>query len=263
MGIVNITDNSYFADSRCLGADGSADISAVRARISAMQEDGANIIDIGACSTRPGAAAVGADEEWRRLEPVMEMIRDEFPGLKVSVDTYWASVVERVYSVIGPFLVNDIYAGRRDPGMLPTVGRLGLPYVAMHSLEETADDSDYEGDVTASVMRYFEAFSAKAEAAGIGEWILDPGFGFGKTVEQNWQLLREMDRLSALGRPILVGVSRKSMIWKKFGLTPETSLPATQAAHIAALNRGASILRVHDVAEARQTAEIWKMTLSE
>ena len=168
-------------------------------------------------------------------------------------------MVRRTYDLYGPFIVNDIYAGRRDPLMLETAGRLGLRYVAMHSLEETLDSSDYDGDVTASVHRYFEEFAARAEKVGITDWILDPGFGFGKSVAQNWELLDRMDALRDFSRPILVGVSRKSMIFKPLGITPEDALPATQAVHFAALERGATILRVHDVLEARQVAELWGM----
>jgi len=264
MGIVNITDNSYFAESRCLGADGAADLDAVTGRIAGMLAEGADIIDIGACSTRPGAEAVGAEVEIARLRPVLEMIGEKFPDIVVSIDTYWASVAQFAAEMLPRFaeenrlIINDIYAGRRDTDMLATVGKSGLPYVAMHSLEETADASEYEGSVTAAVHAYFEDFGRKAEAAGIREWILDPGFGFGKSIEQNWTLLREMDQLADFDREILVGVSRKSMIYKKFGITPEEALPATQVAHLAALQRGATVLRVHDVAEAKRTVEIFK-----
>lgn len=265
MGIVNITDNSYYAQSRCLGADGTADIALVRERIATMLREGADIIDIGACSTRPGAPAVGADVELSRLAPVLEMIGEEFPLITVSVDTYWASVATLAASILpdfassGRLIINDIYAGRRDPSMLETVGRLKLPYIAMHSLEETLDSSDYGGDVVEGVRRYFEEFSAKASEAGIEEWVLDPGFGFGKSVAQNWELLDRMRELSCFGKEILVGISRKSMIYKPLGITPEDALPATQAAHLAALDRGATILRVHDVAPTKGTIDVWRM----
>jgi len=248
MGIVNITDNSYFSASRCLGEDGEADLSAVRGRVERMLREGADIIDIGACSTRPGAPAVGPEVEWARLEPVLKMLKVEFPGLVISIDTYWSSVVQKTYDLYGHFIVNDIYAGRRDPEMLTTVGRLGLPYVAMHSLEETVDYSDYDGSVTEGVRKYFEEFAVKAEAAGIKDWILDPGFGFGKTIEQNWTLFDEWPALKSFGRPILIGISRKSMIYKPLGITPEEALPATCDAHRKTIDRGVDILRVHDVA---------------
>ena len=254
LGIVNLTDDSYYAPSR------AASCEAFLERVRQMVAEGADVVDIGACSTRPGSQAVGAEEEWRRLEPALAALRGEFPDLRVSIDTYWASVVERVYDRIGPFIVNDISAGAYDAAMLPLVGRLGLPYIAMHmrGTPETMQSlTDYPKGVTAEVLRYFKAFAKKAAKAGVSNWILDPGFGFAKTVEQNWTLLEELDQLQALQMPILVGVSRKSMIYKRFGITPEASLPATQVAHYMALQRGATWLRVHDVAEARRTVEIF------
>ena len=242
MGIVNITDNSYFASSRCLGQDGSADMEKVLGRVSRMLEEGADFIDIGACSTRPGSDPVGEHEEWKRLEPV-------------------ASVVEKAADLIGPFIVNDISAGEDDPKMLPTVGRLGLKYIAMHKrgTPKTMQSLCEYGNVTEDVLQYFREFGEKAAKAGIEDWILDPGFGFAKTVEQNWQMLRELDRFLTLGHEILVGVSRKSMIYRLFDITPEESLPQTQVLHLAALQKGASILRVHDVAEARRTVTAWRL----
>ena len=254
LGIVNLTDDSYYAPSRARTCEAFMD------RVRQLVAEGADIIDIGACSTRPGSQPVGAEEEWRRLEPALEALRSEFPAQPVSIDTYWASVVEHAYDCIGPFLVNDISAGAYDSSMLPLAGRLGLPYIAMHlrGTPETMQTlTDYPRGVTAEVLRYFRAFAKRAAKAGVTDWILDPGFGFAKTVEQNWTLLRELDKLQALQMPILVGVSRKSMIYKRFGITPEESLPATQVAHYMALQRGATYLRVHDVAEARRTVELF------
>ena len=254
LGIVNLTDDSYWAPSRASSCE------AFLERVRRMVAEGVDAVDIGACSTRPGSKPVGAEEEWKRLEPTLKALRGEFPELPVSVDTYWASVVAEVYDCIGPFLVNDISAGAFDDAMLPLVGRLGLPYIAMHmrGTPETMQSlTDYPKGVTAEVLRYFKAFAAKAAKAGVTDWILDPGFGFAKTVEQNWTLLEELDKLQALQMPILVGISRKSMIYQRFGITPEESLPATQVAHYLALQRGATWLRVHDVAEARRTVAIF------
>lgn len=261
MGIVNITDNSYFAASRCLGTDGRPDMQAVTCRVGKMLEEGADIIDIGACSTRPGAEAVGEDEEWRRLAPVLRAVRKAYPEACISIDTYWSSVVRKAHEEIGDFIVNDISAGEDDPEMLHTVGRLGLQYVAMHKRGTPSTMQsmcDYD-DVTKEVSEYFRNFGEKASKAGIRDWILDPGFGFAKTPEQNWQMLRELDRFAGHGHKILVGVSRKSMIYKTFGITPEESLPQTQVLHFAALERGADILRVHDVAEAARTVRAWRL----
>lgn len=264
MGIVNITDDSYFAESRCL--DGQSVDKAVE-RTGRLLEEGADIIDIGACSTRRGALQIGPDEEWRRLEPVLRALSGEFPSARISIDTYWSSVVERAYGLIGSFTVNDISAGEDDPKMLPLVGQLGLPYIAMHkkgtpgTMQSLCSypPSHREGlsDVSCAVSDYFDAFALRAKEYGITDWVMDPGFGFAKDLEQNWTLMREMDKILKPGHKTLVGVSRKSMIYRMFGITPEESLPATQALHMAALDKGADILRVHDVAEAVRTVRIW------
>ena len=178
----------------------------------------------------------------------------------ISIDTYRNEIVRRAYELIGPFMVNDISAGSLDADMLQTVGRLGLPYVAMHmrGTPETMQGlTNYPQGVVRAVKDYFEAFAARAQEAGIGDWLLDPGFGFAKTTEQNYTLLRGLEDLLAIGRPILVGVSRKSMIYKPLGITPEQALPVTQALQFAALEKGATWLRVHDVAEAVNTARLY------
>lgn len=269
MGIINLTDNSYFSESRCLGEDGRDDIGKIVARAVRMAEEGATILDIGACSTRPGSEAVGEDEEWLRLEPALKAIRRELPDMRISVDTYWPSVVRKTHDLIGDFIVNDVTAGEGMEGdssyrkgeMLPLVGRLGLAYIAMHMRGNPLTMqslTDYR-DVTADVLDYFNDFSKKAEANGIDGWILDPGFGFAKTAEQNYRLLSELGKLCSPGRKILVGVSRKSMVYRKFGITPEEALPATQVLHYKALCCGADILRVHDVAEAVRTVEMYRL----
>lgn len=299
MGIINLTDNSYFAESRCLDAEGNDDLAKVLGRAGKMIEEGAGILDIGACSTRPGSNPVGEEEEWRRLAPALKAIRREFPDIRISIDTYWPSVVEKVYDAIGDFIVNDVTAGcgmagmtgghgmaeeggdsgadaRKGPGecngescgdtaaepgeMLRTAGRLGLTFVAMHMRgnPKTMQSLTEYNDVTGDIVQYFKGFSAKAEAAGIKDWILDPGFGFAKDIGQNYELLRRLGDFSGFGRKILVGVSRKSMIYRKFGITPEESLPATQVLHFKALCNGADILRVHDVAEAARTVALYR-----
>ena len=269
MGIINITDNSYFSESRCLGEDGRDDIGKIVARAVRMAEEGASILDIGACSTRHGSTAVGEEEEWRRLEPALKALREELPEIRISIDTYWPSVVRKTYDLVGDFIVNDVTAGEGMEGeagchsgeMLPLVGRLGLTYVAMHMRGNplTMQSLTSYNDVTAEVLDYFNDFARKAAEAGVNDWILDPGFGFAKTVEQNYKLLADLGRFIATGRRILVGVSRKSMIYRKFGITPEEALPATQVLHYKALCSGADILRVHDVAEAVRTVEMYRM----
>lgn len=223
-----------------------------------MLESQADIIDIGAISTRPGAADVSEEEEWRRLEPVLKEYRGSKP---VSVDTTRASIVERCCDALGrAIIVNDISAGEDDPQMLATVGRLGLDYIAMHKRGNPATMQslcEYD-DVVEDVLQYFRDFAMKAQDAGIGQWILDPGFGFAKTVEQNYQLMASLERFCSLGRQVLVGISRKSFMYKPLGITPADALPATQAMHMAALERGADILRVHDVDAAAQTVKLYK-----
>ncbi|MBR5836323.1 MAG: dihydropteroate synthase [Bacteroidales bacterium] len=259
MGIVNLTDDSYFAQSRC------ADVDAALRRVEKMVMEGADIVDIGACSSRPGSVPVGADEEWRRLEPVLAALRRSFPDLRVSIDTYWASVVEKAYGLIGDFIVNDISAGEDDSEMLATVGKLGLEYVAMHKRGTSLTMQSLTGydDVVAEVIRYFREFSLKAQDAGIRRWILDPGFGFAKTVEQNYRLLASLpqirESISGTASGVLVGVSRKSMIYKPLGITHDEALSPTQAVHMAALIGGADVLRVHDVKEAKQTVLLYEM----
>ena len=260
MGIVNLTDDSFFFGSRCNGVD------AALSRIDKMLSEGADIIDLGACSTRPGSTPVGEDEEWIRLEPVLKALKTSFPYIRLSIDTYWASVVRRAFGLIGDFIVNDISAGEDDLLMLPTVGELGLTYIAMHKRGNPAIMSlmtDYE-DVALDVKAYFDDFSNKAERNGIKDWILDPGIGFSKTIDQNYELLKSLEVFktvrTAEGRSprILIGVSRKSLIYKYLNISPDESLPATQVLNFAALQNGADILRVHDVAEAARTVALYR-----
>ena len=276
MGIVNLTDDSYYAASRCLD---DKPLSTAMQRISMLLDEGADIIDIGACSTRPGSEAVGEAEEWNRIEPLLRELcaQDSFPH--ISIDTYHASVIRNAYELIASvrgeesarvyLIVNDISAGEDDPEMLPLVGRLGLSYIAMHKRGNSRTMQglcDYD-DVVSEVLDYFEGFAVKADSYGIKDWIIDPGFGFAKTIEQNYELLGALSAFSSCGlsessatkRGVLVGVSRKSMIYKKFGITPEDSLPATQVLHLKALQCGADILRVHDVAEAARTVALYRL----
>ena len=255
MGIVNLTDDSYYASSRC------ADVEVALSRIDKMVSEGATIIDLGACSTRPGAVLVDFQQEWGRLEAVLPHVRKAFPQLKLSIDTFRSEVVARTYDLIGGVVVNDISAGEDDHKMLPLVGRLGLEYIAMHKRgtpENMQSLTDYT-DVSGAVVSYFNRFAEIALQNEISNWILDPGFGFAKTIGQNYQMLSELDSFKALGHPVLVGVSRKSMVYKYFNISPEESLPATQVLHLKALQNGADILRVHDVAEAARTIALYRL----
>ena len=233
MGIINLTPDSFFPDSRCSVQDAAA-------RIARMLDDGADIIDIGAVSTRPGAGDVGTEEEWRRLSPVLPMLE----GVRFSVDTTSAEIVRRVFREAGPFIVNDISAGEDDPEMLPAVAGLGLEYVAMHKRgnPRTMDSlCSYPRGVVAELAGYFRNFADRAEALGIRNWVLDPGFGFAKTEEQNLELLERLGEFKTLGRPILVGIADKRFTHGD-----------TEKYHRIALQNGADILRVHDVAAAKK-----------
>ena len=236
MGILNLTPDSFYAPSR---------------HNLAVLESGADLIDIGACSTRPGSRPVGAKEEWRRLKGTLRLIRDQHPSLPLSIDSYWSEVVQRAYDLVGPFIVNDVTAGQGDPEMLSTVARLGLTYIPMHN-GPAKDATD--------VLEWYQEFTARAGYQGIRDWIVDPGFGFGKDVEQNFGVFHSLERLRALNRPLLVGISRKRMVWMPLGLTPDTAGEATQRLHLEALQRGADILRVHDVSETLQTIAFYRQS---
>ena len=258
MAIVNVTPDSFFAGSR---RQSEAEIVAAAER--ALLE-GAGIIDLGGYSSRPGAEDVSPEEEFRRLERGVETVRqvagEAFP---LSVDTFRAEVVRRLYDRFGAFVVNDISAGELDAEMISTVGQLGLPYIAMHmrgtpqTMTALTDYSDEDGGVVGAVMRYFGTKVAEVRAAGVKDLILDPGFGFAKTVEQNFELLGQMDKLSVFGCPVLAGLSRKSMIWRTLEITPAEALNGTSVLNWEALRRGASILRVHDVREAVETVRLF------
>ena len=260
MGIANITGDSFFAGSRMLGTDGSLAVGVFRRRVEQMLEEGADILDLGACSTRPGSDPVSEEEEWDRLEPALRIVTREYPDVGISIDTFRPGIVRRAFDLAGRFTVNDISGG--CDGMWKLLGELKLPYVAMHMRGTPATMSsltDYPEGVTSAVREFFEGIRAKADAFGVGEWILDPGFGFAKTVGQNWQLLREMSVFQEFGRPVLAGLSRKSFLYKPLGITPEEALPATRTANFIALLNGADILRVHDVKDARETVSLYRL----
>lgn len=258
MGILNVTPDSYYAPSRY---HSGFDLDTGRFRDAALQmvEDGAEIIDLGGCSTRPGSETPVPGEEWRRLEPALKVLRDEVTNVQISIDTFRAFVVERAADLIGKeFIVNDISAGEDDPQMLKLVGDLGLSYIAMHKrgTPQTMQSLCQYDDVTEDVVRYFEEFGEKAAEAGITDWWVDPGFGFAKDAAQNHQMLRELSKFQKFGRAVVVGISRKSFIYKPLGITPDDALAATQAMHALAIAGGADILRVHDVAAAVKTIKM-------
>ncbi len=257
MGIVNLTDDSFYAGSRLLGDGGFFSPDHFLDVISRMVSEGADILDLGACSTRPGSDSVSEEMEWSRLEPALKLLAAECPEVRISIDTFRPGIVSRAHDIVGPFVVNDVSGG--SEAMWKTVGKLGLEYVAMHTRGTPKDMqglADYD-DVVREVKTFFKNVTRTADKYGVRDWILDPGFGFAKTVDQNWILLRELSEFKEFGRPILAGLSRKSFLYKPLGITPSEALPATCAANLLALQRGASILRVHDIAPARQVLEVF------
>ena len=260
MGIVNLTPDSFFSGSRCLDSDGRIRESWFEEHLMKMVEDGADILDFGACSTRPGAKPAGEEEEWRRLSDSIVLARKTCPETQFSIDTFRPEIVRKAYDLIGPFIVNDV-SGGSEP-MWNTVGELGLPYVAMHTCG-TPDQPEMlqeDADVTAEVTSFFEMIEETADRHGVRNWILDPGFGFSKSVEQNWELLRRMGSLRRFGKRILAGLSRKSFLYRPLGIMPDEAMPATQTANLIALQNGAGILRVHDVRPTVQTIRLYELS---
>ncbi len=252
MGIVNVTPDSFYGGSRVETAE------AVRRRVAEMRRDGADIIDIGGFSSRPGASDVSPEEEYNRLAGGLEAVRIEWPEAIVSVDTFRAEVARRCVEEWNVAIVNDIGGGTLDPDMWNTVGELGVTYVLMHMRGTPATMtglSDY-GDVTAEVLSDLAFKLAELREAGVADVIIDPGFGFAKTVEQNYRLLADLREFRVLGAPLLAGLSRKTMIWKTLGVTADEARDGTIALDTVALMNGADILRVHDVRPAVETIKL-------
>ncbi len=253
MAIVNVTPDSFYAGSRTRT---EADI---RAKVRKAVEEGASIIDIGGYSSRPGAADVSPEEELARVLPAVAIVRKEFPDMMVSLDTFRSRVALGVMERFGACIVNDISAGELDSGMMTAAAEYGAPYIAMH-MRGTPSDMQTRtgyGDIAAEVTDYLRLRAEKAAEAGVKEVILDPGFGFAKTVDENYRLLAGMRRLARSGLPVLAGISRKSMIYKVLGCGPEDALYGTTALHWECLRQGADILRVHDVRAAADTVRLF------
>lgn len=258
MAILNVTPDSFYAGSR------TPEAADVERRVREAAAGGASIIDVGGYSSRPGADEVPADEEWRRVALGVEAVRRLAPGMAVSVDTFRSDIAARAVETFGPLILNDISAGELDPRMPAVAAEYGVPYIAMHMKGDPKTMqslTEYRRDIMAEVVAYFEAKVAQLAAAGIRRenLILDPGFGFAKTTEQNYRLLAGLDRLCALGFPVLAGLSRKSMIYRPLGTTAADSLAGTVALEWECLRRGATILRVHDVREAADTVKLFNV----
>ena len=259
MGILNLTPDSFFAGSRVTSEHD------LLTRAEAMLRAGAAVLDLGAYSTRPGAADISADEETRRLLPAVEALRRAFPQAFLSADTFRAGVAEAAVQA-GADLVNDVGGGTLDAKMFATVGRLRVPYVLMHlrgTPQTMSKLTHYDDDLVLTLLRYFRDGLVALRAAGAVDVMLDPGFGFAKTAAQSHELLRRLPELQALGLPILAALSRKKMVYGPLGLGPETALNGTTALHMVALQGGARLLRAHDVAEAQQAVQLFMNTFPE
>lgn len=252
MGILNVTPDSFYAGSR---QQTEMEISR---RVLQIVEEGASIIDIGAYSSRPQAEHITPEEEMRRLRAGLEIIRRLHPGSVISVDTFRADVARMCVEEYGVAIINDISAGEMDKEMFHTVARLGVPYIMMH-MQGTPQDmqmNPHYDNLLKEIFFYFAERVQKLRDLGVKDIILDPGFGFGKTLEHNYQLMNHLEEFSIFELPLLVGVSRKSMIYKLLGGTPEDALNGTTVLHTLSLMKGADILRVHDVKAAIETIKI-------
>lgn len=247
MGIVNVTPDSFF--------DGGMHNSVQKALQQAEKhiKEGADFLDVGGYSSRPGADDVSPAEELKRVIDPIKAIKDRFPDTIISIDTFRAEVAKKAVEA-GADIVNDISAGEDDADMFATVKELQVPYIIMHKqgTPKTMQQNPTYDEVTLEVAKYLSQRVLKLNEMGVNDIIVDPGFGFGKTVEQNYQMLRELDHFKQLDMPLLIGISRKSMINKVLGTKPENALNGTTALHMVALQKGAHILRVHDVKEAKQ-----------
>ncbi len=253
MTIVNVTPDSFYDGSRTFTEK------EIERHVERAIEQGTDMLDVGGYSSRPNADEVSVEEEIARVGRAMRVIRRVSPDMAISIDTFRAEVVRRTVAEWGDCIVNDISAGEIDPQMITTVAQLGLPYVAMHMRGTPAtmqSMTDY-GDIVEEVRQYFVQKLDTLRKAGIEDVVIDPGFGFAKTLEQNYQLMNGLGRLSDLGAPILVGISRKSMIYRLLGCTPAEALNGTTALHLEALRQGAKILRVHDTREAFEVVKIY------
>lgn len=253
MGILNVTPDSFFSSSRYMSEEG------ILKRTEQMLEEGADIIDVGACSTRPGIELVSEEEELLRLRLALHLIRKRWPEIALSVDTFRSAIAKVVVNDYGVDIINDISGGDIDTEMFKTVGELKVPYILMHmkgsSPATMQNDPKYE-NLLKEVCLYFSERIQKLRQFGVNDIILDPGFGFGKTIAHNFELMRRLNEMNLFNLPILVGISRKSMIYKLLNLTPEQSLNGTSVLNTMALMNGANILRVHDVREAVECVKL-------
>lgn len=252
MGIINVTPDSFYAGSR------ASETSEVVKKAVQMKEEGASFIDIGGYSSRPGGIDISEDEEINRIVPVIEAIRDEIPELFISADTFRSSVAKAAIKA-GADIINDISGGSLDEKMFDTVAHLGTPYIMMHmkGTPQTMKQLASYNDITLELIEFFQKKVAILKEKGVSDLILDPGFGFAKTIDQNFELISQLNAFSCLELPLLCGISRKSMIYNTLDISPEEALNGTTMLHGLLLENGCNILRVHDVKEAIECVRLW------
>ncbi len=257
MAIINLTPDSFY---RSCGQD----VAQVLQQVEKALQEGAQIIDLGAYSSRPNAVEVSADDEWNRLQPALQAIRQRFPNIILSVDTFRAEIARKAVADYGVQIINDISAGEADPAMFQTIADLQVIYCMMHmrGTPQTMQTlTDYD-NLLSQIIHYFQVKIDTLHRLGVKDIIIDPGFGFAKTTEQNYELLRNLHYLHTLNLPILVGLSRKSMVYKPLSITPQDALNGTTVLHTLALTQGANILRVHDVKEAVEAIKLYELYTS-
>ena len=253
MGVLNITPDSFYKGSRYMEEN------AIITAAGKMLEEGADFLDVGGYSSRPGAEDISPDEEKKRVLKAIKLISGEFPAAVISVDTFRADIAREAVLECGARMINDISGGESDRSMFPLIEELNIPYIMMHmrgNPRNMQDCIEYD-DVVADILRWFGPKIVSLQSAGVKDIIIDPGFGFGKTIKDNFELLRRLNNFSIAGLPVLVGVSRKSMIWRTLEITPDESLNGTSVLNTVALMNGADILRVHDVKEAVETIRLF------
>ena len=253
MGIINVTPDSFYSGSRY------ANLDEVLRKAEQMLTEGASLLDIGGQSTRPGSERISMEEEMNRVIQPVEAIIRRFPESIISIDTYYSRIARDAVNA-GASLINDVSAGTLDPDMIPTAVALHVPYVLMHmkGRPETMQHDIHYNNVTMEVLDFFIKKIAELKSAGMHDIIIDPGFGFGKNISNNFELLKNLRAFSILSHPLLLGISRKSTIYKTLGVTAEESLNGTTVLHTIGLMNGASILRAHDVKEAIETIMLWE-----
>lgn len=248
MGVLNITPDSFYAGSR------RTDPGDIQKKAAEMIGQGAAILDVGACSSRPGAKDISEKEELGRLETALSAIRKSLPEALLSVDTYRSGVARRVVESFGVDMINDISGGDMDGEMFPTIADLQVPYILMHMKGSPANMQEHAvySDVVREIIRTFSDKISRLNRLGVNDIIIDPGFGFAKTISQNFDILRQLEAFQIFSQALMTGISRKSMIYKTLDCIPEEALNGTSVLHTIALMKGANILRVHDVKEARE-----------